>query len=156
MALEIERKYLVDHKKWNELHKPSGKLYRQGYLTTDENKTIRVRLTDSNAHLTIKGKTKGATRNEFEFEIPLSEATQLLDSFTESELSKTRYEIHHKEKVWEVDVFHDANDGLIVAEIELNNEDEHFELPDWVTKEVTDEPKYYNSNLTLLPFKKWA
>jgi adenylate cyclase len=156
MALEIERKYLVDHKKWNELHKPVGKLYRQGYLITDENKTIRIRLTDSDAYLTIKGKTIGATRNEFEYKIPLTDGVQLLDAFSEGELSKTRYEIFYKDKLWEVDVFHNANDGLIVAEIELNSEGEKFELPDWVTKEVTNEPKYYNSNLTLLPFKKWV
>lgn len=156
MTLEIERKYLVDHKKWSELAKPVGRLYRQGYLITDENKTIRIRLTHSDAYLTIKGKTKGVTRDEFEYKIPLTDAAQLLDTFSESELSKTRYEIYYKDKLWEVDVFHNANDGLIVAEIELNSEDEKFELPDWVTKDVTDEPKYYNSNLTLLPFKKWA
>ncbi|MBV4360592.1 CYTH domain-containing protein [Pinibacter aurantiacus] len=155
MPLEIERKYLVDHKKWNALDKPEGKFYRQGYLSTDENKTIRIRVTDAEAYLTIKGKSTGATRQEFEYEIPLTEAEQMLNSLSESELSKTRYRIHYKEKLWEVDVFHDANDGLIVAEIELKSEDEQFELPDWVLQEVTDEAKYYNSNLTLNPFKNW-
>ena len=155
MALEIERKYLVDHKKWNKIDKPDGKLYRQGYLFGDENKTLRVRLTDSDAYLTIKGKTKDATRDEFEYKIPLADAQQLLDTFSERELSKTRYEISHQGKLWEVDVFHDANEGLIVAEIELDDEHEKFELPDWVTEEVTNDPRYYNSNLALLPFKKW-
>lgn len=155
MALEIERKYLVDHKKWSKLDKPDGKLYRQGYLFIDENKTIRVRVTGSNAYLTIKGNTNNVTRDEFEYEIPLTDAQILLDTFSENELTKTRYEISHQGKLWEVDVFHDANEGLIVAEIELNSEDELFELPDWVTEEVTNDPRYYNSNLTLLPFKKW-
>jgi adenylate cyclase len=155
MALEIERKYLIDHKKWSKVDKPAGKLYRQGYLLTDKNKTIRVRITDSDAYLTIKGKTDGATRDEFEYKIPVADARQLLDTFSESELSKTRYEIHDKNNLWEVDVFHDANEGLIVAEIELKSQDQEFDLPDWVTEEVTNDPKYYNSNLTLLPFKKW-
>ncbi|MDI3320633.1 CYTH domain-containing protein [Pinibacter soli] len=155
MPLEIERKYLVDHQKWNSLEKPAGKRYRQGYLSTDENKTIRIRTTGAEAYLTIKGKSKGATRSEFEYEIPLAEATQMLDTLSESELSKTRYEIHYMGKLWEVDVFHDANAGLIVAEIELDNEDEKFELPDWILQEVTDDAKYYNSNLTSNPFSKW-
>ncbi|MDH7460692.1 CYTH domain-containing protein [Chitinophagaceae bacterium 26-R-25] len=155
MPLEIERKYLVDHKKWNALDKPAGKFYRQGYLSTDENKTVRIRVADSEAYLTIKGKSTGATRQEFEYEIPLTDAQQMLDSLSESELSKTRYRVHYKGKLWEVDVFHDANDGLIVAEIELKSEDEQFELPDWVLQEVTDDARYYNSNLTLNPFKNW-
>jgi len=155
MPLEIERKYLVDHQKWNALDKPAGKFYRQGYLSTDANKTIRIRVTDAEAYLTIKGKSTGATRQEFEYEIPLTDAEQMLNSLSESELSKTRYEIHYEGKLWEVDVFYDANDGLIVAEIELESEDEKFELPDWVLQEVTDDAKYYNSNLTLNPFKNW-
>jgi CYTH domain-containing protein len=155
MALEIERKYLVDHKKWNELEKPAGKYYRQGYLSTDENKTVRIRLSDAEAYLTIKGKSIGATRSEFEYKIHLDDAKQMLDTLSESELSKTRYKIHYKGKLWEVDVFHDANEGLIIAEIELESEDEKFELPDWVLKEVTDDAKYYNSNLTLNPFRNW-
>ena len=156
MALEIERKYLIDNKKWSRIDKQAGKLYRQGYLLTDKNKTIRVRITDSDAYLTIKGKTNGATRDEFEYKIPFTDARQLLDTFSESELTKTRYEIHDKNNLWEVDVFHDANEGLIVAEIELKSQDQEFDLPDWVTQEVTNDPKYYNSNLTLFPFKKWS
>jgi len=156
MALEIERKYLIDHKKWDKINKPIGKLYRQGYLFTNKNKIVRVRLTDSDAYLTIKGKTNGATRDEFEYEIPLIDARQLLDNFSEGELCKTRYEVWYKDKLWEVDVFHDANDGLIVAEVELDSEDQKFDLPDWITEEVTNDPRYYNSNLTLLPFKKWS
>jgi adenylate cyclase len=155
MALEIERKFLINKNIWESLQKPAGKLYRQGYLLNTRDKTIRIRTTDDDAHLTIKGKTDGMTRSEFEYKIPLTEGNELLDSFSESELSKTRYEIYHKNKLWEVDVFHGDNEGLVVAEIELDSEDESFELPDWVSQEVTNDPRYYNANLTLVPFKRW-
>jgi len=156
MALEIERKFLINHEKWNTLLKPEGKLYRQGYLLSDDQKTIRIRLSDANAFITIKGNTTGITRNEFEYSIPKDDAKQLLDSFAASEVSKTRYEIYYKNKLWEVDVFHGSNEGLIVAEIELKSEDEDFELPEWVTEEVTDDARYYNSNLSLRPFNQWS
>lgn len=155
MPLEIERKFLINHNKWNELAKPDGKRYRQGYLLNDKNKTIRVRLSDACAFITIKGKTTGATRSEFEYNIPVADAKQLLDNFADNEISKTRYEIYYKDKLWETDVFHGENEGLIVAEIELGSEDEKFDIPDWVTEEVTDDPKYYNASLARLPFKKW-
>jgi len=156
MGKEIERKFLIDQQKWDDLVKPEGRLLRQGYLLTDKAKTIRVRATESKGFLTIKGQTIGATRLEYEYEIPLSEATELLDSFAVSELSKTRYEIEFNGKLWEVDVFTGDNEGLIVAEIELESENEIFDLPDWIGKEVTTEEKYYNSNLTVRPFKDWA
>jgi len=155
MGKEIERKFLIDQQKWDNLNKPEGKLFRQGYILTDSDKTIRVRATESKGFLTIKGQTIGATRMEYEYEIPLTEATELLDNFAVSELSKTRYEIIFNGKLWEVDVFLGDNKGLIVAEIELESEDETFDLPDWVNTEVTEEAKYYNSNLTVKPFKDW-
>jgi len=155
MGKEIERKFLIDQQKWDKLNKPEGKLFRQGYLLTDKDKTIRVRATETKGFLTIKGQTIGATRMEYEYEIPVIEATELLDNFAISELSKTRYEITFNSKLWEVDVFLGDNKGLIVAEIELESEDEHFNLPDWVSTEVTQEEKYYNSNLTVKPFKDW-
>lgn len=155
MAKEIERKYLVDHKKWQHVEKPQGDLYRQGYLVTDPNKTIRVRLSQSKAFLTIKGISIGATRSEYEYEIPLEDAKELLDSFSNSELSKIRYKITHEQKIWEVDEFLGDNIGLIVAEIELISEEEQFEIPDWVITEVTGEEKYYNSRLTIEPYKNW-
>ncbi|MFT3702534.1 MAG: CYTH domain-containing protein [Agriterribacter sp.] len=155
MALEIERKFLIDHTKWHALQKPEGKLYRQGYLLNDEMKTIRVRVSNEAAFITIKGKTTGVTRSEFEYEIPLTDGIQLLDNFSVSEISKTRYEIYQHSKLWEVDVFHGSNEGLIVAEIELNSETEIFELPDWIIEEVTHDAKYYNSNLSVTPFKLW-
>ncbi|MGZ5198025.1 MAG: CYTH domain-containing protein [Kaistella sp.] len=155
MAIEIERKFLVDHAKWEALSKPQGTLYRQGYISTDPEKTIRVRLAGKKAHLTIKGLSWGIARKEFEYEIPEADAKELLENFTTSEISKTRYEIEFVKKIWEVDVFHGENEGLIVAEIELENEHEKFELPPWVAKEVTSEEKYYNSHLSSRPFKKW-
>jgi adenylate cyclase len=124
-------------------------------LLTDPSKTIRVRLTNTNAFLTIKGLSVGATRPEFEYEIPMQDAKELLDSFAVSELSKVRYKIKFKGKTWEVDEFLGDNLGLIVAEIELKDENEIFDLPDWIDREVTGEQKYYNSNLTIVPFKDW-
>jgi len=155
MGLEIERKYLVDHDKWKQIEKPTGQLYRQGYLLTDPNKTIRVRLTTTNGFLTIKGLSIGATRPEFEYEIPVDEAKELLDNFSIYELSKNRYKILFSDKIWEVDEFLGDNVGLIVAEIELASEDEHFDIPVWVTRDVTGEEKYNNSNLTIVPYKNW-
>ena len=155
MGKEIERKYLIDPDKWQQVSKPNGQLYRQGYLSTDPNKTIRVRLAETTGYLTIKGATINATRSEYEFEIPVSEAKELLDNFSVSELSKTRYKIDHNGKIWEIDVFLGDNEGLIVAEIELISDDEYFDIPDWIAKEVTGEEKNYNSNLTLNPYKNW-
>lgn len=155
MAKEIERKFLLDTAQWQQVEKPAGEHFRQGYLVTDPQKTIRVRLTDTTGYLTIKGISTGATRLEYEYEIPAGEARELLDNFAISELSKIRYKITFQNKIWEVDEFLGANKGLFVAEIELQSEDETFDLPSWVTKEVTGEEKYYNSNLTTHPYKNW-
>jgi len=148
MKFEIERKFLVNHHSWEQLEKPSGDYLRQGYILNDPNKTVRVRLTGSDAFLTIKGISTGFSRPEFEYSIPQADAEQLLDNFCDSELSKTRYKIDHEGKIWEVDVFHGHNTGLILAEIELDHEDESFEIPHWVAEEVTGDVKYYNSNLS--------
>ncbi len=155
MGVEIEKKFLIDKEKWNQLTLPKGKHIRQGYLVNEPQKNIRVRLTDTAGFLTIKGISVGASRPEFEYYIPKDEAKELLDNFTETEISKIRYDINYHGKLWEVDVFLDKNEGLIVAEIELNNENEPFDLPDWVGKEVTGDDKYYNSNLSVNPFKDW-
>jgi CYTH domain-containing protein len=155
MAKEIERKFLIDLEKWGKIEKPPGHHYRQGYLLTDPQKTIRVRLTDDSAFLTIKGISVGATRLEYEYEIPAADAKELLDNFSTSELSKVRYKIGFGNKIWEVDEFLGDNVGLFVAEIELRDESETFDLPDWVGKEVTGEEKYYNANLTINPYKNW-
>lgn len=155
MGVEIERKYLVNKTRWEKLNKPKGKFLRQGYLIAEPNKTIRVRLSGETAYLTIKGISEGASRLEFEYEIPFEEGRELLDKFSVSDLTKTRYEIKFGNNVWEVDEFLDKNAGLIVAEIELSNEDENFDIPDWIESQVTGEEKYYNSNLSLVPFSTW-
>jgi len=155
MGLEIERKFLVNHAKWAVTEKPKREFYKQGYMLTDPNKTIRVRATDTKCFLTIKGKTEGATHVEFEYEIPKEEAIQLLDMFAVSDLTKYRYKVFFAEKLWEVDVFLGENEGLIIAEIELSSEDETFDLPHWAAEEVTGVNKYYNSNLSTFPFNRW-
>jgi adenylate cyclase len=114
MAKEIERKYLIDLNKWGEIEKPPGHHYRQGYLLTDPLKTIRVRLTDSGAFLTIKGISVGATRLEYDYEIPTADAKELLDNFSVSELSKIRYKIGFGHKTWEVDEFLGDNANLTI------------------------------------------
>ena len=155
MGIEIERKFLVNKSKWQEAKDYSGERYRQGYLMTDPNKTIRVRQTSDKGYLTIKGISVGAARAEFEYEIPFEEAKELLDQFSVAELSKIRYKIIFDNHLWEVDEFLENNEGLIIAEIELKSEDEHFTLPGFIAREVTGEEKYYNSNLTLSPYKDW-
>ncbi|TWF41388.1 CYTH domain-containing protein [Chitinophaga polysaccharea] len=155
MGQEIERKFLVNATQWQQAEKPVGEHYRQGYLLLDPHKTIRVRLTPTKGFLTIKGKTTGATRAEFEYEIPMDEASALLDQFAIAELSKIRYTLTYKDKVWEIDEFLGDNAGLIVAEIELKSEDESFERPVWVSEEVTADARYYNANLTTMPYNKW-
>lgn len=155
MGIEIERKFLVNKEKWELVEKPKGNHFRQGYLVTDPTKTIRVRITDSSSYLTIKGISVGATRQEFEYEIPKIDAEQLLNQFAVSDVKKIRYEILFDGKIWEVDEFLGENLGLLLAEIELENESEIVELPDWIEREVTNEENYYNSNLSINPFLKW-
>jgi len=156
MGKEIERKFLLHLEEWKKLIKPAGKHLRQGYISNNPEKTIRIRIAEKQAWLTIKGITIGASRLEYEYEIPLNEAAELLDNFCESELEKIRYEIDYVGKTWEIDVFFGDNDGLIVAEIELLSEDEHFERPIWIAAEVTADKRYYNANLTTHPFKDWT
>ena len=155
MGVEIERKFLVNKEKWELVEKPKGNHFRQGYLVTDPTKTIRVRITDSSSYLTIKGISVGATRQEFEYEIPKVDAEQLLNQFAVTDLIKIRYEILFDGKIWEVDEFLGENLGLLLAEIELENESDIVELPDWIEREVTNEENYYNSNLSINPFLKW-
>jgi len=156
MALEIERKFLVDHGKWDVLPKPPGTLYRQGYLNDEPGKTIRVRIAGSHGYLTIKGPVVKTVRNEFEFDIPLSDAEAMLGLFCTNIVEKTRYRILFNQKTWEVDVFSGENEGLVMAEIELSTSSESFEKPAWIAREVTDDPRYYNSQLASNPFKNWG
>ncbi|MDB5032739.1 CYTH domain-containing protein [Mucilaginibacter sp.] len=155
MGIEIERKFLVDAIQWQQLSKPVGSNFKQGYIVNDAAKTIRVRITDQYACLTFKGETLGFTRSEYEYTIPVEDGIEMLEKFAGPIIQKTRYCINFESKLWEVDVFSGDNEGLIVAEIELKQETEQFKLPPWVTQEVTGQEKYYNSNLSTHPFKKW-
>ncbi len=155
MGVEIERKFLVDLQKWNDLVKPRGVAYIQGYIIKEPSKTVRVRIAGDNGYITIKGKSIGAARSEYEYQIPKADADELLNVFCELVITKTRYNIPHANKLWEVDVFLAQNEGLIVAEIELDSELEVFEYPDWITDEVTGDVKYYNSMLSVNPYKNW-
>lgn len=155
MGLEIERKFLVVSELWNALDKDKGEVCIQTYLSTDPEKTIRARVLGDKAFLTIKGKTDHISRTEFEYEIPLEEGKAIIDQFGDKVLHKTRYKIRQGKHIWEVDVFHADNDGLIVAEIELEAENEAFEKPAWIGKEVSDDPRYYNACLQDNPYKNW-
>lgn len=155
MPLEIERKFLVHHELWNSLEKPKPILIKQAYISTDKTKTIRLRLKNEKAFLTLKGETRGISRTEFEYEIPAKEAEEMIFLFCDKKIEKKRYEITHAEKLWEVDVFEGENLGLIVAEIELKSEAEELIKPYWIANEVSSEAKYYNANLLEMPFYKW-
>ena len=155
MGVEIERKFLVDHEKWQQVIKPAGTHYRQGYLLNDAHRTIRVRVTDKQGYITLKGATTGITRKEYEYKIPVEDGIELLNGFSVSEVEKIRYRIEFAGKLWEVDEFSGDNEGLIMAEIELHNESEKFDRPAWVTHEVSDDERYYNSYLSVHPFKGW-
>jgi len=156
MGTEIERKYLVDHEKWKALNKPKGEHYRQGYIVNDDQRAVRVRVTGSHAYLTIKGPGESnISRKEYEYEIPTTDGEELLASFTNNGTEKIRYRIPAGMFTWEVDEFLGDNQGLIVAEIELSDEQDKFEIPDWITEEVTDDSRYANSSLAIHPFNKW-
>lgn len=154
MGKEIERKFLVQGDEWKKLAK--GTTYRQGYLNSMKERTVRVRTIDDKGYLTIKGVTVGATRAEYEYEIPGREADEMLTNLCEKPLiEKRRYKIPQGNLTWEVDEFLGDNEGLIVAEIELPDETTAFDKPGWIGREVTGDPKYFNSNLTKNPYKHW-
>lgn len=154
MGIEIEKKFLVKDETWRTL--AQGTEYRQGYLNTAPERTVRVRLLGEQGYLTIKGIAKGAVRTEYEYEIPPSDARAMLDELCERPLiEKKRYKIQHKGRMWEVDEFFGANQGLILAEVELENEDQKFEKPDWIGAEVTADARYFNANLIHHPYHMW-
>lgn len=149
MALEIERKFLVDAKKVVKLKLTGGERISQGYLSTDPNKIVRVRIKKNLGFLTIKSANIGIVRQEFEYEIPVSDAEEILKLCAPNILKKVRYKIDYAGHVWEVDIFEGKHAGLIMAEVEINSLDEFVKIPDWVGEEVSDNPKYFNSNLVL-------
>lgn len=154
MAVEIERKFLVQGDSWRQL--ASGVAYRQGYLTSAPGCTVRVRVADEQGYITIKGATAGISRAEYEYAIPLADATELLDTLCQHPLiEKTRYRIPQDNIVWEVDEFAGENQGLIVAEVELSDVAQIVNLPNWIGEEVTNDPRYFNANLAKHPFKNW-
>ena len=154
MGKEIERKFLVKGDSWRAL--AQGTKYRQGYLNSVKERVVRVRTIADKGFLTIKGITTGATRVEYEYEIPVADADAMLDELCERYLiEKKRYKIDFRGFIWEVDEFFGENQGLIVAEVELESEDQSYEKPEWIGKEVTGDPKYFNSNLALNPYLKW-
>ncbi|MBA5689052.1 CYTH domain-containing protein [Rugamonas apoptosis] len=154
MGVEIERKFLLQGEGWRSLGQPV--LLRQGYLSSHKERVVRVRIEGEQATLTIKGRTVGASRGEWEYPIPLDEAAELLDGLCEQPLiEKYRSRIAIGPHVWEVDEFLGANAGLVVAEIELGSEDEAFDKPDWVGEEVTSDVRYLNANLIRHPYTRW-
>jgi adenylate cyclase len=155
MGTEIERKFLLRDDSWR-ASADAGLLIRQGYLSTDPERSVRIRRTGSRGLLTIKGASEGATRSEFDFEIDEEQADELLDTLCLRPLiEKTRYRIAHGGRTWEVDEFAGVNAGLVLAEIELSSEGELFDLPDWAGQEVTEDPRYYNASLVSHPFAVW-
>lgn len=154
MAQEIERKFLVTGEAWRGLGEPL--VFRQGYLSTIKERTVRVRVVGERGLLTVKGITSGATRTEFEYPIPVEDAQVMLDELCERPLiEKVRHLIRRGGLTWEVDEFTGVNEGLVVAEVELDSAEQQIELPDWVGAEVTDDPRYFNANLVAHPYAEW-
>jgi adenylate cyclase len=152
---ETEHKYLVNVESWKHISPDKSVQIKQAYLLTDPNKTIRIRTAGGSGFITIKGKTVGASRPEYEYNIPLSEAVELINRFCSDLIEKTRHYVLHENKTWEVDVFEGSNKGLIIAEIELTSEHETYIKPHWVESDVTHDPKYANSNLSMNPYCMW-
>lgn len=153
MAEEIERKFLVCGEAWRGAG--SERRMVQGYLCRDPERTVRVRIAGDRAWLTVKGATTGCTRMEHEFEVSVLVAEEMLNMCLPEVIDKTRHEIRVGEHLWEVDEFHGVNAGLVVAEIELTKEEESFEKPPWLGREVTEDPRYYNVSLALRPYSSF-
>ena len=154
MGTEIERKFLLRDESWRA--GASGTFFRQGYLNSSKERTVRIRTAGDKAFLTVKGPVVGATRAEFEYPIPLDECNAMLDTLAEKPLiEKKRYRIKCGDLTWEIDEFFGDNKGLIVAEVELQSEGQRIDKPSWVGDEVSGDPRYFNSNLIKHPFTKW-
>lgn len=145
--IEIERKFLLDKTSWEAVKPNEGTLIRQGYIMDTPKGVLRVRTKGKKAFITIKSANFGQSRMEFEYQIPMEDALEMLENLCDVTLSKTRYLYENAGKTWEVDEFHDELSPLILAEIELNSEKEEIQLPVFITKEVTSDKNYYNSEL---------
>ena len=155
MGIEIERKFLINLDKW--FPPDNGLIYCQGYLNTINGNTVRVRIVGNQGYLTLKGKTKGAKRTEFEYLIPLEDAEEMLNTLCDRPLiEKIRYKIVIGKLTWEIDEFLGDNQGLILAEVELQTETQEISFPEWIGEEVTHDLRYYNSNLAKYPFSQWG
>jgi len=154
MATEIERKFLIASDHWRPRVERSTFL-QQGYLLSDAHSSVRVRISGEEAFLNIKSATVGVSRLEFEYPIPLADAQEMLDKLCHHRLEKTRHLLRHEGHLWEIDEFHGANEGLIVAEVELTAVDEAYSLPDWAGEEVSGDIRYYNSRLAEQPYNSW-
>lgn len=152
MGIEIERKFLVTNEAWR-TGKPT--LTVQGYLSRDAHSTVRVRIAGQDAMLTVKGKTQGLSRVEYEYSIPLTDAQDMLKLCDGPLIEKKRWLFEAGDLTWEIDEFLGLNVGLVIAEIELEHEDQTFDLPDWIGKEVSHDDRYFNSNLSRKPFSTW-
>jgi len=154
MGIEIEKKFLLKNDQWRKL--ADGVDYCQGYLNIEKNSTVRVRTIGKKGFLTVKGISRGAIRAEFEYKIPMDDAREMLNTLCKRPLiTKKRYTIKSNDMVWEIDEFFGENEGLIVAEVELTSEQQKFTIPDWVGEEVTNDPRYFNSNLVKTPYCSW-
>lgn len=153
MATEIERKFLVDTSKWRPT--VGGTRLVQAYLSIDPQPTVRIRIAGEKAFITVKGRSKTISRPEFEYEIPVEDAQEMLKMAISNPVEKIRYEMMHEGFLWEVDVFSGKNEGLTLAEIELESENQAFPLPDWLLNEVSGDRRYYNSYLSTSPFQDW-
>jgi CYTH domain-containing protein len=154
MGKEIERKFLVRGDSWRG---SKGIVVRQGHLSTDEERVVRVRTAGEKGFLTIKGKGEGLTRPEYEYGIPLQDAEEMLGTLCTGYLiEKIRYRVEHEGLIWEVDEFKGENQGLVVAEVELEKEEQEIAAPDWAGDEVSGDPRYLNVNLAKHPFKRWG
>ena len=155
MAIEIEHKFLLASDNWREFVSHSV-VYKQGYLSSQATSSIRVRISNQQAWLNIKSATIGTQRSEYEYEIPLSDAHEILDNLClKPVIEKTRHFVKYENHLWEIDEFEGENAGLIVAEIELNSVDETFAKPEWLGAEVTQDMRYYNNNLARKPYCQW-
>jgi len=154
MPIEIERKFLVQGDRWRSL--ANGIAYRQGYVATERGNTVRVRIVGDRGWLTVKGPTTHLSRAEYEYEIPHAEALAMLDTLCQPPLiEKIRHTLELDGLTWEIDEFLGANQGLILAEVELENETQAIALPDWIGAEVSQDPRYYNANLAKVPYRQW-
>jgi CYTH domain-containing protein len=154
MGIEIERKFLLKNDDWRKLG--DGILYRQGYLSTDSERTVRVRTVGKKGFITIKGISQNTRREEFEYEIPFEDVERMLGVLCKRPLiEKTRYKINNENLIWEVDEFWGENEGLIIAEVELKDIHQSISIPDWIGMEVSEDRAYYNANLVTHPYSQW-